>query len=448
MQHDGRKRKRAASDWYGERYNAIEGSGVIDFSTPDVIDFSAADVTIDGSDIATGVGFDVVNGTGLYATNKDNSGVAGAGQDTVIGDDAGSSSGGLVTIMGHQAGSGITAVNSRNTIIGTKSALNLTSGIRNVVIGAESDIAATAINAVAIGATSYCGGSDAIAIGQSAMASGARTIVIGESSSASFNSAIVVGDNITSTASEFVFNDVDTFRSQTTATTDLGSATHEFKDLHMSGTANVGGALDVTGAVDIGGDLAMNGTAPNLTLTAASTGQVKISLGENRTADGLSRLDFFSNSTDTNYSFQIKKLAGLNSNAEINMKGTGQIEVKAASGGVKLTTGSTAWGILSDQRFKKDIHEMKDCCMNLALLKSYRYKFKHENDSDPGRIGIIAQEVFDVFPEVCTIIPEKTDDEGTVTPEHIVVRYTELIPPLIGAVNELRREVETLKQRI
>jgi hypothetical protein len=50
-------------------------------------------------------------------------------------------------------------------------------------------------------------------------------------------------------------------------------------------------------------------------------------------------------------------------------------------------------------------------------------------------VGVIAQEVMEVIPEVCTV-----RDNG-----YLAVRYEKLVPVLIQAVNELRKEVEALR---
>jgi hypothetical protein len=54
------------------------------------------------------------------------------------------------------------------------------------------------------------------------------------------------------------------------------------------------------------------------------------------------------------------------------------------------------------------------------------------------RLGIMAQEVKEQFPEA---VDEYEDENG----ETLGVRYIELIPTLISAINELHAEVNKLK---
>ena len=68
------------------------------------------------------------------------------------------------------------------------------------------------------------------------------------------------------------------------------------------------------------------------------------------------------------------------------------------------------------------------------------YKYKADDDTHGMRLGIMAQEVKEQFPEA---VDEYEDDEGPT----LGIRYLELIPALISGINELRAEVETLKAR-
>ena len=75
---------------------------------------------------------------------------------------------------------------------------------------------------------------------------------------------------------------------------------------------------------------------------------------------------------------------------------------------------------------------------NLSKLENINpiyYSFNNFDD-DKNRIGLIAQEVQEHFPELVNIDP-KTD--------YLTVNYTGLIPVLLGAIKELKKEVDILK---
>ena len=78
---------------------------------------------------------------------------------------------------------------------------------------------------------------------------------------------------------------------------------------------------------------------------------------------------------------------------------------------------------------------------NLSKLESINpiyYSFNNFNDTT-NRIGLIAQEVQEHFPELVATDP-KTDN--------LTLDYTGLIPVLLGAIKELKNEIETLKTQL
>ena len=100
----------------------------------------------------------------------------------------------------------------------------------------------------------------------------------------------------------------------------------------------------------------------------------------------------------------------------------------------------------SDQNAKKDI---KDTALGLDFINKLRpvdFKFK-ENQSNRTHTGFIAQEVEDVLSEDrALLIKNSTIDEKT--KEEILsyaLRYTELIAPIVKAIQELNEKIETMR---
>jgi len=115
------------------------------------------------------------------------------------------------------------------------------------------------------------------------------------------------------------------------------------------------------------------------------------------------------------------------------------------SAGVALdTSGDTAWGTFSDERVKRDITEITGGLGKLKDVRCVNYRFIDDPDDRPIRIGVIAQDLVGKVDEALSLGAGwgsvKEDDN-----EYYSVRYTELIPPLIKAVQELSEKVTALE---
>jgi len=98
----------------------------------------------------------------------------------------------------------------------------------------------------------------------------------------------------------------------------------------------------------------------------------------------------------------------------------------------------------SDERLKNIIQPITGVLEGLSLLNSYEFQFKDimkpESLKGKTRYGLIAQELEKVFPHVVEN-DYKIGDEI-----YKSVRYTELIPILVKAIQELREEINLLKK--
>ncbi len=97
---------------------------------------------------------------------------------------------------------------------------------------------------------------------------------------------------------------------------------------------------------------------------------------------------------------------------------------------------------LSDLRQKQDITPLKDSLSSVLALRGVRFRWRAAGDDVPPSLGLIAQEVEGVFPDLV-----ETGADGMKT-----LNYLGLIGPLVEAVKEqhaeiaeLRAEVESLK---
>ena len=92
----------------------------------------------------------------------------------------------------------------------------------------------------------------------------------------------------------------------------------------------------------------------------------------------------------------------------------------------------------SDARWKTDIAPLNDALAKVTQLRGVSFRWKDATRGAGTQIGVIAQEVEPVFPELVS-----TDSEG-----YKSVAYAQLVAPLLEAVKALKAENDDLKRRI
>ena len=108
-----------------------------------------------------------------------------------------------------------------------------------------------------------------------------------------------------------------------------------------------------------------------------------------------------------------------------------------AGTGVKLDNDATAWTVASDERVKKNITILENNLEKLSNIRPVSYHYNHDDDSREKRIGFIAQDWMGVQSEVVS----------TVDSYEYGIKYTETIPVLCGAIQELVARVAALENR-
>ena len=129
-----------------------------------------------------------------------------------------------------------------------------------------------------------------------------------------------------------------------------------------------------------------------------------------------------------------------NSQMDVYVNGNNEFRFEAdgdfhADGDVVAFSSTTA----SDSRLKSDIHTINDALETVGKLRGVSYKWLRDGKAD---IGVIAQEVEEVVPEV---VKTKTTLGLDGEEEMKTVDYGKLVGVLINAINELKAEVEELK---
>jgi hypothetical protein len=116
----------------------------------------------------------------------------------------------------------------------------------------------------------------------------------------------------------------------------------------------------------------------------------------------------------------------------------------AESSGVNLSSGGTSWGTFSDERLKYDVEPVENAVESLSNLRTVKYRLKDvDSAEDKKKIGLMAQDLVGVLDEVIDPIKKTGDDT-----EYMSVRYTELVPVLVKAIQEQQTLIESLTARI
>ena len=112
-------------------------------------------------------------------------------------------------------------------------------------------------------------------------------------------------------------------------------------------------------------------------------------------------------------------------------------------GSIVATGGSTNYNTSSDYRLKEDWQPMANALDRVQALKPINFAWK----TDGNRVdGFLAHEVQDIVPEAVTGDKDAVDEDGNDIYQGI--DQSKLVPLLVGAIKELRAEVNSLKAQI
>ena len=106
--------------------------------------------------------------------------------------------------------------------------------------------------------------------------------------------------------------------------------------------------------------------------------------------------------------------------------------------------GTSTW--TSDERRKKNIETTRDGYLeDLARLRVVKYNWKVHSDNDPKELGLIAQEVEQVFPGLVIEANEPQDGDDYKLKS---VKFSVLPFMLLKALQEAAHKIETLETRL
>ena len=113
-----------------------------------------------------------------------------------------------------------------------------------------------------------------------------------------------------------------------------------------------------------------------------------------------------------------------------------------ASGGVYINDGGTSWASASDERDKENFVTISDAITKIKTLRTVTGNYTWQPDK--RHAFLIAQDVQAVLPEAVSVMNKDAATED----QRLSLRYTEVIPLLVKAMQEQQEEIESLKARL
>ncbi len=317
---------------------------------------------------------------------------------------------------------------------------------------ASSTKGATQSYAFAIGLNTTASGTSSIAMGNSSTASGSYSFAIGISNTASNTSSMALGNNSTASGIASTSMGASSIASGKFSTA-MGNSTKAKSYASVAiGQYNIGASTDPLNWVtadplfEIGngtsdasrsnaltvykiGNTDVNGVFRAQNNIWPSTGAgVEIAYD---TTLGKGYVQSYDRSTSTWNQLFLGASAVSPVTDNFTWLGTSTnrwLKVYAVNGTIQT----------SDRRLKKEINNIKYGLNTIMKLRSVSYKWKKGNQD--LNLGLIAQEVQKVIPEVI--------DVGTDKAKTLGMKYTELIPVLIKGMQEQQKEITELKKMV
>jgi hypothetical protein len=191
--------------------------------------------------------------------------------------------------------------------------------------------------------------------------------------------------------------------------------------------------------MDIAGNVGIHNATPRFTFDVSGI------IGINNNTDN-KKLVLWDNSTAENPTTATNFFGfGINSNT-LRYQVSTNLENHTFFGGNiqygRINNNTSGFQIGSDRKLKKNITELDYGLNEILQLKPSRYLMKEENEGDKTHIGLIAQDVQTILPEV---VHECLDDDNTTT---LMLSHIGFIPVLIHAIQQQQQQIQNLEERL
>ena len=249
------------------------------------------------------------------------------------------------------------------------------------------------------------------------------------------------------------FNMIDSGNSDSNYLWRVPAIPGDYNKMTVDLSLGLGGRASVTGDPDILfnglGSIAMDGGSITGVRGGIQTNSGTVATGGGIITTGGGDIDIGDSSgTDGGGALLLGKSRGMSMSMQVNPTGylgttpSVSMPLYMEGGGANFSGTVEALGFTaqqfiyttSDRTLKKDIQDLHNVLPSLARLNGKRYTLKSSDHTD---LGLIAQDVQQVFPELVA------EHDG-----HLVMNYQGMVGPLITGINELAAENATLNDRV
>jgi hypothetical protein len=183
------------------------------------------------------------------------------------------------------------------------------------------------------------------------------------------------------------------------------------------------------------------GTAGNDYLKINSGGQVLIGATTARSSESKLELRGPASTALSLYMFkdtQVEANIGFKASTDTNFY-VGSSGTTVGNAGVYLTNGGNSWNAVSDERMKTIVEPIQNASAKVATLRTVM-GYYNADTTQTRRPFLIAQDVQAVLPEAVNVQDVETGTLG--------MSYTDTIPLLVAAINELTAKVTALEAKV
>ena len=383
--------------------------------------------------------------------------LAGGDSNTIVGFEAGvaTTAGTNMTIIGRRAGYANLESGAAGTVaLGYESCYSLTSGAQNTGLGyrtlksTDSGANNTAVghragHAISNGGNNVCIGVEAGGHDVNLTTGDYNTVIgtLADVSTADAQNQIVIGYNVTGQGSNTAVIGNDSL-SAFYVSSDAGATIHGGRLALGLARTDPTSFLDVIGGGAAGPTVLIDNTqAPN------RMAELRID-GDNGSGDGGAMVSLYRDS-GLKWSYYTRNNTTVGSAFSFALLDAGNDD------GVYINQGGSGWTDASDERLKTSFVPIENAVDKLNTLQAINFKWKYgsEERQTKNNIGLLAQEVYEVFPEAV----DYHDPEDFKLIDHPTIEGTKqaqsawgidkskLIPVLVKAVQELSEKVKALE---